>query len=85
MHDLWECETNFIKKLDTMIRERFIFSKDARKKKEGSVPGGEKGAATAAVVSTVAQEAKDASETAQKEQDAGKTDAAASVPSATKQ
>ena len=85
VHDLWECETNFIKQLDTMIRDRFIFSKDARKKKEGSVHGGEKGTATSAVVSTMAQEAKDASETSQKEQDVSKTDAAASVPSATKQ
>jgi len=41
----------------------------------GSIPSGEKGKEKAVDVSTVAQEAKDDSETAAKEQSADKTDA----------
>ena len=62
VHDLWECETNFIKQLEVMIRERFIFSKEARKATKGSVPSGEKGNEKAVDVSAMAPEAKDDAE-----------------------
>ena len=67
---------NFIKQLEVMTRERFIFSKEARKATKGSVPSGEKGKEKAVDVSTMAQEAKDDYETAAKKQSADKTDAA---------
>jgi len=70
VNDLWECETKFLKHLDCMIKERFIFSKSAKKAMEGSVLRGEKETRSTADVSKVAQEAKDDSETAEKERSA---------------
>ena len=42
VNDLWDCEIKFLKQLDCMIKERFIFSKSAKKAMEDSVLRGEK-------------------------------------------
>jgi hypothetical protein len=67
INDLWDCEIKFLKQLDCMIKERFIFSKSAKKDVEDSVLRGEKETRSTADISRVAEDAKNDSETAEKE------------------
>ena len=67
VNDLWDCEIKFLNQLDCMIKERFIFSKSAKKVVEDSVLRGEKETRSTADISRVAEDAKNDSETAEKE------------------